>query len=193
MFHSGLQNLLPPHPNAAPSLQFVQDGPEKNSMYQHYPYAFTRLLCTVVLTLVVFCAGWVEYGYGTSFQDARISKTGVIYRVYKTIGPHNTQLSVPPGSIVVSLQDSTIHWVDDSGIYHSWEGNSGRNAHWGDGVLWWNGKLLRWAPPSTRSRGKGNPKLSSMDAKAIVEAVMAPVSLQTQVKRGIPDYTSHSG
>lgn len=84
-----------------------------------------------------------------------------------------------PGDIVISLQDSTIHWMENNKVSHSWEGNCGKNQHWNKKVLSWSGSNLCWAPPATQSRQKRDQSIGPLGVKAIVDAIVSPVHPET--------------
>ena len=143
--------------------------------------------------------GWVECSSETSYQAVAAAGARTSYRVYKVSSSYNPLLPLPlphlnPGDIVVSLQDSTIHWMGKNNVLHLWEGNHGKNQLWGKAVLWWNGELLRWTPHSTQSRQKKtNTNISSLGVKAIVDAIASPVHLETRVKKRALDQTLPTG
>lgn len=159
--------------------------------------SFTLLVYTVHLTSITSPTGWVESGSGILSQVNTLVRTQAHYRVYKMTGSYNPSTPFSPlhlcaGDIVVSLQGNTIHWVDNGGVFHLWEGNNGKNQSWEKAVLWWDGKTLRWTPASTKTR-LGKTELGSLGVKAIVAAIASPSPLQIQAKRRSPNQTLSTG
>ena len=161
-----------------------------------YPlcHALLPFLSSCVLWILpnISSTDWIESIPGLLYQSIVPTGTQHGYRIYKVSGSYDPSLQPPlfcpcSGDIIISLQDSTVHWVDNSGVSHSWEGNCGENQLWNKRVLAWNGSNLSWTPSSIWSRHKKNPSIHSLGVKAIVDAIISPVHPKTQLKRKILD------